>query len=197
MPSYRSYWSNETRYPVIADAMSSRSKSIFISTTILPRNHEETLGNDKIHKVRPLIEMIRDNFMKIPPEEHQAVDEQIVPTKQRISLKQYNPKKPHKWGYKFISRAGESGFVYDFEGMSGRLNFRWGSFNFKLEVIVPFLRVKIGLRASNLLPPTSSSPQRYQIQNLEMAIRFIVVEGSRNYVSEEETPPPQLLGQGL
>ncbi|KAK2710077.1 hypothetical protein QYM36_013676 [Artemia franciscana] len=77
-------------------------------------------GHDKIHKVRPLIEMIRDNFMKIPPEEHQAVDEQIVPTKQRISLKQYNPKKPHKWGYKFISRAGESGFVYDFEMYTGK-----------------------------------------------------------------------------
>ena len=35
-------------------------------------------------------------------------------------MKQYNPKKPHKWGYKFISRAGESGFVYDFEMYTGK-----------------------------------------------------------------------------
>ncbi|KAK2706147.1 hypothetical protein QYM36_016245 [Artemia franciscana] len=119
MPSYRSYWSNETRYPVIADAMSrdrfEQIKKYLHFNDNLTQKPRGDPGHDKIHKVRPLIEMIRDNFMKIPPEEHQAVDEQIVPTKQRILLKQYNPKKPHKWGYKFISRAGESGFVYDFE----------------------------------------------------------------------------------
>ncbi|KAK2723680.1 hypothetical protein QYM36_002127 [Artemia franciscana] len=124
MPSYRSYWSNETRYPVIADAMSrdrfEQIKKYLHFNDNLTQKPRGDPGHDKIHKVRPLIEMIRDNFMKIPPEEHQAVDEQIVPTKQRISLKQYNPKKPHKWGYKFISRAGESGFVYDFEMYTGK-----------------------------------------------------------------------------
>ncbi|XP_065574923.1 piggyBac transposable element-derived protein 2-like [Artemia franciscana] len=114
MPSYRSYWSNETRYPVIADAMSrdkfEQIKKYLHFNDNLTQKPRGDPGHDKIHKVRPLIEMIRDNFMKIPPEEHQPVDEQIVPTKQRISLKQYNPKKPHKWGYKFISRDGESGF---------------------------------------------------------------------------------------
>ncbi|KAK2718985.1 hypothetical protein QYM36_006112 [Artemia franciscana] len=124
MPSYRSYWSNETRYPVIADAMSrdrfEQIKKYLHFNDNLTQKPRGDPGHDKIHKVRPLIEMIRDNFMKIPPEEHQAVDEQIVPTKQRISLKQYNPKKPHKWGYKFISRAGESGFAYDFEMYTGK-----------------------------------------------------------------------------
>ncbi|XP_065583822.1 piggyBac transposable element-derived protein 3-like [Artemia franciscana] len=124
MPSYRSYWSNETRYPVIADAMSrdrfEQIKKYLHFNDNLTQKPRGDPGHDKIHKVRPLIEMIRDNFMKIPPEEHQAVDEQIVPTKRRISLKQYNPKKPHKWGYKFISRAGESGFVYDFEMYTGK-----------------------------------------------------------------------------
>ncbi|KAK2701959.1 hypothetical protein QYM36_019414 [Artemia franciscana] len=124
MPSYRSYWSNETRYPVIADAMSrdrfEQIKKYLHFNDNLTQKPRGDPGHDKIHKVRPLIEMIRDNFMKIPPEDHQAVDEQIVPTKQRISLKQYNPKKPHKWGYKFTSRAGESGFVYDFEMYTGK-----------------------------------------------------------------------------
>ena len=124
MPSYRSYWSNETRYPVKADAMPrdrfEQIKKYLHFNDNLTQKPRGDPGHDKNHKVRPLIEMIRDNFMKIPPAEHQAVDEQIVPTKQRISLKQYNPKKPHKWGYKFISRAGESGFVYDFEMYTGK-----------------------------------------------------------------------------
>ncbi|KAK2720491.1 hypothetical protein QYM36_004393 [Artemia franciscana] len=92
MPSYRSYWSNKTRYPVIADAMSrdkfEQIKKYLHFNDNLTQKPRGDPGHDKIHKVRPLIEMIRDNFMKIPPEEHQPVDEQIVPTKQRISSSQ-------------------------------------------------------------------------------------------------------------
>ncbi|KAK2726417.1 hypothetical protein QYM36_000754 [Artemia franciscana] len=79
MPSYRSYWSNETRYPVIADAMSrdrfEQIKKYLHFNDNLTQKPRGDPGHDKIHKVRPLIEMIRDNFMKIPPEEHQAVDQ--------------------------------------------------------------------------------------------------------------------------
>lgn len=46
-----------------------------------------------------------------------AVDEQIIPTKARSSLKQYNPKKPHKWGYKVFVLSG--GFSYNFDFYSG------------------------------------------------------------------------------
>lgn len=47
-----------------------------------------------------------------------AVDEQIIPTKAR-STQQYNPKKPHKWGYKVFVLSGLSGFSYDFDFYSG------------------------------------------------------------------------------
>lgn len=55
----------------------------------------------------------------IPKEEHLSVDEQIIPTKSRTSLKQYNPKKPHKWGYKVFVLSGVSGFCYDFDIFAG------------------------------------------------------------------------------
>ena len=29
-------------------------------------------------------------------------------------MRQYNPKKPHKWGFKNLMRAGQSGMIYDF-----------------------------------------------------------------------------------
>ncbi|KAK2709331.1 hypothetical protein QYM36_013112 [Artemia franciscana] len=115
MLSYRSYLSNETRYSVIADAMS-RDRFELIKKYLHFNDNvsQKTLGTpgyDKIYKVCPLIKKVRTNIMKIHPEEHQVIDEQIVPTKQRISLKQYNQKKTHKWGYKFIARVGISGFV--------------------------------------------------------------------------------------
>ena len=52
--------------------------------------------------------------------EHLSIDEQIVPSKGRSCLRQYNPKKQHKWGYKIFVLCGASGFAYDFECYTGR-----------------------------------------------------------------------------
>ncbi|GBP87505.1 hypothetical protein EVAR_57312_1 [Eumeta japonica] len=52
-------------------------------------------------------------------EEFLAVDEQIIPTKCRHEIKQYNPAKPHKWGFKNQVLSGVSGFSYDFDIFAG------------------------------------------------------------------------------
>lgn len=75
---------------------------------------------DKLHKIRPLIEQLRTRFVSVPMEENLSVDEQIVPFKGRSCLRQYNPKKPHKWGYKIWVLCGASGYAYDFECYTGR-----------------------------------------------------------------------------
>jgi len=53
-------------------------------------------------------------------EEHLANDEQIVPFKGRRCLRQYNPRKPDKWGYKIWVLCGASGFAFDYECYTGR-----------------------------------------------------------------------------
>ena len=78
--------------------------------------------------------------------------------------------------------------------MGGRINLGiFGSFDLKLEVIVPFLRVKSVFRTISLSPPTSIISQMTSNQNLETAIVFIVFDGSRNYFFEENTPTPTAL----
>ena len=77
---------------------------------------------DKVHKIRPILQMLRDALNRIPKEECLCVDEQIVPFKGRSSLKQYNAKKPHKWGYKIWALCGKSGFAYDIELYTGKEN---------------------------------------------------------------------------
>jgi hypothetical protein len=66
-----------------------------------------------LHKIRPLIEKVHEKLLLAPKEEYLAVDEQIIPTKCRASIKQYNAKQPHKWGYKAFVLSGISGFSYD------------------------------------------------------------------------------------
>ena len=44
---------------------------------------------------------MRNNCRTIKPEIENSIDEQIIPAKTKYSgIKQYNPKKPVKWGFK-------------------------------------------------------------------------------------------------
>ena len=76
--------------------------------------------DDKLHKRNPVIDSINECLRLVPIEECLAVDEQIIPLKGKSSLKQYNPKKPHKWGCKVFVLSGVSGFSYYFEIFIGK-----------------------------------------------------------------------------
>lgn len=124
MPSYRMYWANETRFAPIADVMSRnrfdklRNYLHLNDNTRMKARNEENY--DKLFKVRPLIDSLKENFSKIEPEDNNSVDEIMIPFKGRNSLKQYVKNKPHKWGIKMFARAGVSGIVYDFEIYVGK-----------------------------------------------------------------------------
>ena len=63
---------------------------------------------------------MRGKCQQLPQEENHSVDEQIIPTKTRTSLKQYLPNKPNKWGIKVWARCGVSGILYNFEVYTGK-----------------------------------------------------------------------------
>ena len=82
----------------------------------------QEIKNDKLCKIRPVIEAVRENSMAIEPEPVHSIDEQIIPAKTNPSgIRQYNPKKPSKWGFKMFVRAGRSGMMYDFFCMQGKI----------------------------------------------------------------------------
>ena len=124
LPQIRMYWAKETRVPCIADVMSinrfEKIKQFFHcndNEKILPPTADNF---DKLYKVRPVIDSLLEKCKQIPQEEHHSVDEQIIPTKSRTSLRQYLPNKPNKWGIKVWARCGISGILYDFEIYTGR-----------------------------------------------------------------------------
>jgi hypothetical protein len=62
------------------------------------RNVED---RDRLFTIRPLFESLVSKCKDIPLRGQMfCVDQQIVPFKGQSGLKTYNPKKPHKWGYK-------------------------------------------------------------------------------------------------
>ena len=122
LPLYLLYWSNEMRYPAVADVMPlKRFQSVrrFLHFVDNDLQHE----SDKLFKVRPIIEGVQQQCTLIKPEETHSVDEQIIPSKTKFSkIRQYNPRKPSKWGFKNLVRAGASGFMYDFFVYGGKEN---------------------------------------------------------------------------
>ena len=114
-PAYQMYWALETRYPPIADVMSrSRHQQLreFLPVSDnLQRDNPENTGN-KLYKIQPILEHVRNNCIEIEPEQEHSMDEQIIPAKTKYSgICQYNPKKPVKWGFKNFVRAGSSGIT--------------------------------------------------------------------------------------
>ena len=124
VPYYRMHWEAATRYPQIADKMGrQRFDKIKRFLHFNDNNKAKKPGEqgfDKLYKIRPVLSHIRSKFLEVSPEEHHSIDEQMIPFKGRSNLRQYLPKKPTKWGIKVFTRAGVSGFVYDFEVYQGK-----------------------------------------------------------------------------
>ncbi|KAJ8912592.1 hypothetical protein NQ315_000460 [Exocentrus adspersus] len=122
-PRIRLYWSSDEalRMNLIANSISvNRFEQIlrflhFTNNADLSPDHP-----DKLKKIRPFLDKLQNNFLAAAEaEEYEAIDEQILPLKGRLSIKQYLPKKPKKWGIKIWVRAGVSGYMYKFEVYQG------------------------------------------------------------------------------
>ncbi|XP_047115075.1 piggyBac transposable element-derived protein 3-like [Schistocerca piceifrons] len=122
IPGNRRYWNKKCGVKQVSDVMTLRRWEQIKRYLHFADNTQQHSAPDRLFKVRMVSDMLRKNLSKIPIEEHLAVDEQIVPFKGHSSLKQYNPKKPKKWGYKIYCIAGASGIIYDFEVYSGPVN---------------------------------------------------------------------------
>lgn len=123
LPASRRYWSTAVGQNQVHEIMTcNRFETIKRFLHLNDNDNFKPLGtpgHDKLFKVRPLLEKIRERLLFVPKEEFLAVDEQIIPTKCRHELKQFNPAKPHKWGYKNQVLSGVSGFSYDFDIFAG------------------------------------------------------------------------------
>uniref|UniRef100_A0A3B4CEN1 PiggyBac transposable element-derived protein domain-containing protein n=1 Tax=Pygocentrus nattereri TaxID=42514 RepID=A0A3B4CEN1_PYGNA len=71
-------------------------------------------NNDVFFKVRPLYDAIRSRCLELPLEENLCIDEQMVPFRGTLSVKQFIKGKPHPWGVKIYFLCGKSGMAHDF-----------------------------------------------------------------------------------
>nr|XP_047124329.1 piggyBac transposable element-derived protein 3-like [Hydra vulgaris] len=78
-------------------------------------------NKDKLYKLRPLINQLNSNFVKLyNVSQCISIDESMILFKGRSSLKQYNPMKPIKKGVKLWAIADMDGYMYHCEVYQGK-----------------------------------------------------------------------------
>lgn len=111
-------WMPNFRLTAVADSISrARFEKIKESFHINDNSQQPEHGPnnfDKLYKIRPLLNKMKEKCKRIDQEECQSIDEQMIKYKGRHNLKQYLPMKRNKLGFKMFTRAGVSGIVYDF-----------------------------------------------------------------------------------
>ncbi|XP_065668111.1 piggyBac transposable element-derived protein 3-like [Hydra vulgaris] len=111
-PSTRDYWSSSIGIAHVTNIMPVNRFGKLQSIVHFADNNSAD-KDDKLLKIRPLINKINEQLNSIPFEEKFAVDEQIILFKGRHLIKPYSPEKPHKWGFKVFVLSGVSGYNFD------------------------------------------------------------------------------------
>ena len=124
LPSIRNYWScdQDLNLLLVSNTMSRNRFQQILSNLHLNDNNAMPKDNtDKLYKLRPFIDRLNDNFMTLyNVNEHVSIDESMILFKGRSSLKQYNPMKPIKRGYKIWARADMDGYMSKFSSYLSR-----------------------------------------------------------------------------
>lgn len=129
LPAYTDYWSQGLRYEKIANIMPLKRFQQVRRYLHFSDNLQD--DGDRYYKIRPFLEGIRQNCLKVEEENRFSIDEMMVPYKgtRAGTRKQYIKNKPRKWGFKIFVRAGISGIVYDFLVYGGEDTFRFHEFS--------------------------------------------------------------------
>lgn len=129
MPAYTDFWSQKFRFEKVANVMT--LKKFQLLKRHLHFNDNLHDNGDRYYKIRPLLQKVQENCLKIEEENTFSIDEMMVPYKgtRAGNRRQYIQNKPKKWGFKVFVRAGVSGIVYDFLVYGGEDTFRFTTFS--------------------------------------------------------------------
>ena len=125
---YRSYWSKSWPFNSnnFASLMSSRRLELILrfihlnDSATQPKRGEP--GFDRLYKIRPLLNLFLESYKdSYIPTQNLSIDKSMISFKGRLSLLQYLPKKPHKWGMKaWVLADASNGYTWGWSLYTGK-----------------------------------------------------------------------------
>ncbi|XP_046404157.1 piggyBac transposable element-derived protein 3-like [Ischnura elegans] len=122
VPSKRDYWdsSGDLRNEFVVDAIR-RDRFLQISRFLHCANNCQPNAEDKLWKLRPIMNMLKKRFLAIfRPEEHLDFDECMIEYFGQHPCKQFLRGKPFRFGYKVWSLNTTAGYLVNFDVYQGR-----------------------------------------------------------------------------
>jgi hypothetical protein len=123
MPEIDYYWSKSKLFgsEVIQNTMSRDRFELLLKFYHFSNNQEEHADQDRLFKLRPLLDLLRARFKSIYVSDSIiSIDETMVPWKGRLLFKQYIPGKAHKYGVKVYKLAATNGYTWNFVVYAGK-----------------------------------------------------------------------------
>ena len=126
-PSYRDYWSSEgTDFIGFTPGfrnITTRDRFLALWTFLHVVDEQDVNidKTDRIYKVRSVMDYLLPKFRYYyQSRQHLSLDEGMIPTKNRLAIKQFLKDKPTKWGIKsFLLCEAETGYVLNAEIYTG------------------------------------------------------------------------------
>ena len=121
LPQRRLYWdrSDDVHNAAVSGAMT-RNRFDEIMQFVHVADNENLPANDRMAKVRPLFNLMNENFVKhFPATQHLSIDESMVPYYGRHSAKQFIRGKPIRFGYKVWSLNTPLGYCVQMDPYQG------------------------------------------------------------------------------
>ena len=117
-PDLHLYWSTDIHYSTPAFSKIMKRDRFYLILKFLHFNNNETVdpeNPDRLHKVRPLIELLRERFRKVYSlGKNLSVDESLVLYKGRLTFKQYIKTKRARFGINLYELCTSSGITLGF-----------------------------------------------------------------------------------
>ena len=117
-PDLHMYWSTDIYYSTPAFSKIMKRNRFYLILKFLHFNNNETVDPEnphRLHKVRPLIQLLRERFRKVySPGKNMSVEESVVLYKGRLKFKQYIKPKRQRLGTKLYELCPSSGITLDF-----------------------------------------------------------------------------------
>ncbi|XP_044732267.1 piggyBac transposable element-derived protein 4-like [Chrysoperla carnea] len=123
-PTFESYWKLDAIYyhPIFHNVNISYNRfSSILRCWHFVDNEAPRDRNERLYKIKPLLDLVINNWKSLlTPDECIVIDESMMPFRGRISFRQYNPSKAHKYGLKIYKLCTEEGFVWNYNIYIGR-----------------------------------------------------------------------------
>ena len=123
MPRIRMYWADKTRLAYIVKTMSRNRLFLLRKNLKVVNDNYITLqqrNDDKLWKLRPYLNRIREGCIKLSRPKYVCIDEQMIPYTGKSVLCQFVRGKPNTTELKIFVLASPGGLVLDFEIFQGK-----------------------------------------------------------------------------